>query len=244
MRRDKFNERAEGKFLPAVPSDMPALYVTSRRADADWSNWRGLTPDIVMPAIGRRFITYDIRDSQDFKFTDQHRDGYACGFETLPYHSFSHFWGPDPHDLETTMFRVRLKHAQDIYVVDEQPFLDLREEKWATRKSKNRKASERDVTEVFSAIAKTMIPLHDYQRNFDRPIYLIGRHLRADEAQVFVPAFKQRLLQKELARQARMAADTSLIDELFGKKSPPKEDPAPPPVPKSSHLHLVIDNQP
>lgn len=239
MRLDRFNAHAEGESLTPVPPETPALYVTSRHADADWSNWSDLTPDIVMPAIGRRFISYEIRNSKDFEFTDAHRDGYACGFETMPYHSFSHFWGADPHECDTTMFYVQLKYANQVYVVDEQPFLDMREEKLAERQRTKRKASEREATEIFSSIARSMVPLQDYKFDYMRPIYLIGRHLRADEAQIYVPAFKKRIAQAELARQARIAADPHIFDEFLRQPPAPEQSGQ---KPKPPHLRLVIDN--
>ena len=239
MRLDKFNAYAAGESLIPVPPETPALYVTSRNADADWSNWSELTPDIIMPAIGRRFISYEIRNSKSFEFTEAHRDGYACGFETMPYHSFSHFWGADPHEGDTTMFYVQLKHANQVYVVDEQPFLDIREEKLEQRQRTKRQATEREATQIFSSIARTMVPLQDYKFDYTRPIYLIGRHLRADEAQIYVPSFKRRLIQEELARQARIAADPHIFDELFRKPAAQEE---PTQKPKPPHLRLVIDN--
>jgi len=195
---------------------MPDLYVTFRNSD------RPSDSAILVPGTGRRFIRYDIPCSRAFTFREEHRDGYNYGFATMPYRSFSGFWGDDPRELETSMFRVRLKDAERIFVVDEKPFLDARENPGV----------KPDITKIFSAVARTFVPLAEYRGNYIRPIYLIGRPLGADEAKIYDPPFRVRIRNEEVARQARAApAQRQFIEDLFREKDKPD-----PPRP---HLRLV-----
>lgn len=234
-------------FKPAAaipaPADMPTLYVTHRKSDVQNDNWAGRHPDTVVPGTGWRFLSYSIPDNAEgTTFTDLHRDGYSYGFTSIPYKSYSGFWGEEPMSVETQMFAVDLKWANDIYVVDEQPFLDARDKARGARAASGRQDDEimdYEITPLYAAIGDTMVPLAEYKGGYTRPIYLIGRPLGADEAKPFMPKAKQRLINEDIARRYR---PNPALDELFNfeaedkgqnssekmsldTKEPPRKDP-------------------
>ena len=72
-------------------------------------------------------------------------------------------------------FEVKLKCANDIYVVDESAADNLKYEQ-------------------HKAIANTLVPLAEYKNNYKNPVYLINRPLLIDEARDVTPE-KSNLMQ-------------------------------------------------
>lgn len=230
MKIDYKSLMLKNAFNPhGVPEGTPDLYAVIRVSGRlEQEQQKG----VVLPHQSKRFIRYDIKGSREFEFVEKHRNGYTCAFPTMPWHSFSKFWGEDVHEDGTEMYRIRLKSPDQIFVVDEQPFLDAREA--MKEYKKNRKYTDRDTTSIYAAIAQTFTSLTQYKQDFLRPIYLIGRDLHADEASFYEPTFKRELVQKELARRAAIERNQSgFIKELFADKKPEQ------PAPKPSHLRLV-----
>lgn len=231
---DKNDNNSKSAFIPnnptPVPDDMPVLYVTIRDRDCENENWADRHPDTVVPGTGWRFMTYDIPSHDEgIVFDDRHRDGYNYGFTRVPYKSVSGFWGEDPWELSTLMFKVRLKYANDIYVVDEAPFLEMREQKRDEREAagkEDKDVAELECNQIFGAIAATITPLSEYKGGFQKPIYLIGRPLGAEEAIPFVPAFKQKLINEDIARRNR---PNPALDALFSDLAAPEDKPEPMP---------------
>lgn len=78
---------------------------------------------------------------------------------------------------------VRLKDLNEIYIMDMGPKDEARERvDRAVRESGRRQGSHDEFCEVQTAAAKTLIPVTEYRGGFKRPVYVIGRHILADEA--------------------------------------------------------------
>jgi hypothetical protein len=80
---------------------------------------------------------------------------------------------------------VRLKHFNEIYVMDMASRDDARRAVTEAIVAEGRKqASREEQSRIDTAAAKTMIPVTEYRGGFRRPVYCIGRHLRDDEARI------------------------------------------------------------
>ncbi|MCS4090016.1 hypothetical protein [Rhizobium sp. BK176] len=80
---------------------------------------------------------------------------------------------------------VRLKHLNEIYVMDMAPMDDARRAVTAAIVADGRKQSSREEqSKIATAAAKTMVPVTEYRGDFRRPVYCIGRHLLDDEARI------------------------------------------------------------
>ena len=78
---------------------------------------------------------------------------------------------------------IKLKDLNEIYVMDMAARDDVRARVDAAIQASGRRESSREeFCEIQTADAKTMIPVTEYRGDFRRPVYVIGRHLLADEA--------------------------------------------------------------
>lgn len=80
---------------------------------------------------------------------------------------------------------VRLKHLNEIYVMDMGARDDARQAVTESiRKDGRKQPSQEEFCAIQTAAAKTMVPVTKYDGSFRRPVYCIGRQLMADEARI------------------------------------------------------------
>lgn len=80
---------------------------------------------------------------------------------------------------------IELKYANDVYVADRAAFTRVREGLWEKVKAEGRQElTDKEVRDLRTAVADTMVPLIDYKGGFEEPRYLIGRQLKDDEARL------------------------------------------------------------
>ncbi|MBY3433020.1 hypothetical protein HFN89_02350 [Rhizobium laguerreae] len=80
---------------------------------------------------------------------------------------------------------VRLKHLNEIYVMDMAVRDDARYAVTAAiRRDRRKEASREERSAIQTAAAKTMVPVARYAGGFRKPVYCIGRHLLEDEARI------------------------------------------------------------
>jgi hypothetical protein len=108
---------------------------------------------------------------------------------------------------------VRLKHLNEIYVMDMAARDDVREAiSENIRRDGRRQANHEEFCAIQTAAAKTMIPVTEYDGSFRRPVYCIGRHLMEDEARIMAGRVKVDYADKTVS--------VSLTDRLTGLHVP------------------------
>lgn len=161
-----------------VANSMPVLYVTHQYRHNDDSD-----SGVVLPRGGKRLCDLSFEHNTRFPVPKIATDGFRYGFAHTPSESRSGFWGDDPLDQDTRVARVRLKWANDIYIVDESPLLALYDNyrDIALKKGSIRLDPDHE-KHMVAAVARTITPLASYGGGFENPMYLINRPLWADEA--------------------------------------------------------------
>lgn len=158
-----------------VPEKMPVLIV-SERPDSN--------PEILVAGNGWRFYNYDIPNNPSDPYPEKLYDGFSYGFASAPYKFTSWHGFNDPRSTDNRIMKVRLNKANDIYVVDEAIYEDLREKfTQAAEAEKRDRFKEAELSEIYGNFAKTLISLKDYQFNYQKPVFLINRPLAGDEAE-------------------------------------------------------------
>lgn len=97
------------------------------------------------------------------------------------------------HTVEETSIpvEVRLKHLNEIYVMDMGARDDARRAVNESIQAAGRKQStQEEFCAIQTAAAKTMVPVTEYEGGFRRPVYCIGRQLMEDEARIMAGRVK------------------------------------------------------
>jgi len=85
------------------------------------------------------------------------------------------------------------KTATDIYVVDWQEILDYREKAFSS--GRHQALTNFEVSEMYTAMGRTMIPITKYKGGYKEPIVIMGRDLEFDEIiEIFLPPEEIRVL--------------------------------------------------
>ncbi len=170
-----------------APADFPTIYAWVERSDAykalgivdrhkddDYAR----DEEFRLSGNGWRFVTTDWGIKWD--------EIPAGGWEGYEYAS------PDinvrPSGLTHTSsgilpVEVNLKHLDDIYVADMAPYEKAREEDWKRAKAEGRKEyTNKEIGDQRRASIVTFVPAAEYKGGYEKPVYMIGRQLHADEA--------------------------------------------------------------
>jgi hypothetical protein len=153
----RFCDLSHIELLPAPPN-MPSFYVVE---DPHNSN-----TNVLVVGNGQRLCSVDIQNDPNQPFPQKAYDGFSYGYPSFEARKDTRIpcMTIDKKKLQT--YEVTLRHANDIYVVDEAAAEGL---------------PYGDDSRI--AIARTLIPLNEYQGNFAKPVFLIERPLGANEAQ-------------------------------------------------------------
>lgn len=109
---------------------------------------------------------------------------------------------------ESVPVEVKLRHLNEIYVMDMAARDRARHRVDMAISMEGRRQSNRDeICEVGTAAAKTMVPANEYRGGFERPVYVIGRHILSDEARFMRGVL--RLVYEDEAFSLIMTDDTS-----------------------------------
>ncbi|MGY3581445.1 hypothetical protein ACVIGB_000485 [Bradyrhizobium sp. USDA 4341] len=113
-----------------------------------------------------------------------------------------------PND-EASPVAVKLKHLNDVWVVDNAAFRHAAEAAIKKAESEGRKRlTDAELNECEAATARTIVPAADYNGGFETPVYLIGRQTEIDEV---------RLIRGNIeVAQADDRTSVTLMDEVTG----------------------------
>ncbi len=172
--KTRLQELSKIDIVP-VPENTPTLIVTEKYSRGD--------NNILVAGNGWRLAGWGVRNDPENPFPERAHDGFSYGFAQEPYKSNIGLIGEDPRSSDTRIMRVQLNLANDIFVVDEKLYETTREafSKVAEAEKRDR-FTDAEVNEMTAAMARTMVSLSEYGGNYEKPIYLIGRPLKADEA--------------------------------------------------------------
>ena len=161
--------------LVPAPENMPTLFVTKRVYSGETEG------KVILSGSGKRLVSLDRAYNKKFPVPEIATEGFDYGFALPPYTSRA--WGDDPYWHENRIYKVDLKYANDIFVIDEKPFMDCWGYHSDVMEDEDRVLLTQDeVDERYQVAAKTLVPLAEYKGDYAQPIYLIHRPLWADEA--------------------------------------------------------------
>lgn len=110
-----------------------------------------------------------------------------CGFGAVDADTTIDSLGTPGHDRwsdrEKFVIRISPDRANDIYIADHAPYEKRRKEIGDAMKDRDR-FTDAEVTDFTNARARTIIPITEYQGEFEQPIVLINRDLSLDEVVV------------------------------------------------------------
>ncbi|MCV9963930.1 hypothetical protein OIU34_18800 [Pararhizobium sp. BT-229] len=187
--------------IPA-PSDFPVLYcwlpsdVVRRRPEGR-----------VLAGHGCRLVV-DTMPSDMALLPERYFDAFDYGSTDIRIKA-----DQGTHTVEETSIpvEVRLKHLNEIYVMDMGARDDARHTE-SILKAGRKQASQEEFCAIQTAAAKTMVPVTEYDGSFRRPVYCIGRHLMDDEARIMAGRVK-------VAYDGKVVS-VSLTDKMTGLHVP------------------------
>lgn len=187
---------ADVEPVPA-PAGFPRLYVKVDANDARTAALAHATGDPAEPALvgnGWRLCSLGVPNDPSRPFPERAYDGFNYAFADAECRSGLGLIAGN--DDRSHPIAVDLKYLNDVFVVDEAAFHAAREAMVEIVKSQGRdRFTDREVNLWYAALARTMVPAAGYDGSYERPIWLIGRPLGADEAKPVVG--KVRLVRSE-----------------------------------------------
>lgn len=85
---------------------------------------------------------------------------------------------------EKFVFRIKPKRADGIYVADNAPYEQRREELSAAIPDERRDFTREEMQDFVSARARTLVPIAEYNGSYQQPMVLINRELELDEVEL------------------------------------------------------------
>ena len=80
---------------------------------------------------------------------------------------------------------VRLKWLNDVFVVDNAKYDQVRKEVWRKAESEGRdRITDAEVNRCIAATGLTMVPVTEYAGGYEKPVYLIGRQTAIEEVRL------------------------------------------------------------
>jgi hypothetical protein len=173
--------------IPA-PDDFPVLYTWVERNDAYNAlgiAGEGLEGDYALEADfrvvgnGYRFINTDYGIKWD-EIPAGGWDGYSYATSDVNVKPTGLIF----HTCNGILpVEVKLKHLDDIYVADMAPYENAREVDWQRVQEEGRdEYTSQEIADQRRATMSTFIPASDYKGGYEKPVFMIGRQLHADEA--------------------------------------------------------------
>lgn len=129
----------------------------------------------------RRLFSLGNKGTEENPIPEIGYESFTYGFSTAPYRSQSGLWGDNPLDPDLSIFKINLKYTNDVYVVDEAPYIALRN--YLAGENEEDYFQPEEMAQINSMLIKTLQPLETYQQNYEKPIYLINRPLWPEEAE-------------------------------------------------------------
>jgi len=118
---------------------------------------------------------------------------FHYGFSLPPFQSQSGLWQSNPAHETTGIVKVKLKYANDVYVVDEKPMLAAKSYFESEAGDEDRPLTDEEQTCVRATLRKTMVPLSAYKNDYACPVFLIERPLYEDEAEYMTDRFRENI---------------------------------------------------
>jgi hypothetical protein len=166
-----FNTRS----IPAS-NDFPVLYCW---IPAD--EMRRRRPGAVVTGHGGRLVSDSTQEDYEL-LPERNFDAFDFASTDIGTKADQGTWTVNEKSLPV---EVRLKHLNEIYVMDMAARDDARYAVTDAIQAEGRKqASREEQSAIQTAAAKTMIPVTEYGGDFRKPVYCIGRHLLEDEARI------------------------------------------------------------
>jgi hypothetical protein len=138
-------------------------------------------PGAVVTGHGGRLVTDSIQEDYEL-LPERNFDAFDFASTDIGTKADQGTWTVNEKSLPV---EVRLKHLNEIYVMDMAARDEARHAVTASILADGRKqASREEQSAIQTAAAKTMIPVTEYRGGFRKPVYCIGRHLMDDEARI------------------------------------------------------------
>jgi hypothetical protein len=171
-REELIDELFAVKAIP-VPENTPDLHVVAFHEKSD-------TGALVCVREAFSLLPVAAKDP-DRPISKEAYKTFSYGYPAEPLFTKTPEFGEDPLNPKNKIIRVRLTKANDICVVNEEAYaaaLDGFPEEQKTSAVNGQMCR----AEAQATLARTIIPLSDYDGSFRRPLYLIARPLDASEA--------------------------------------------------------------
>ncbi len=186
--------RDQAKTQPApipYPEKIGPLYTWIPLGDAEKIEIIGKDSDKAYPdernAIDPRWrlIPWDIPG----KFPEETQEGFIwCGVGPAAENAPSDLYDIPGHhmdsgslfDYRNQLVQITPKHGEEVYVVDYQAWDDYRETAFKTTET----LSSKQLSELYSALANTFVPINEYKGNYKKPTVVISRALGLDEVEL------------------------------------------------------------
>lgn len=175
--------------------DMPSLIVCERE------RYVGDEESSTLTYGGMPLYSGGMIEANDFPNSFVLGKEFHYGFSLPPFQSDNRKWGAHLLEADTEIYKVDLKRANDIYVMDEKAFVQNAAqwpdrlktlEYWPTDEEQYKETHDH-----YHPVINTIVPLAEYQGNYEYPVYLINRPLWADEAVNITFDIRKALLRKD-----------------------------------------------
>jgi len=169
-----------------APEGFPVLYAWAEINDAYRAMGRGASAsdgsdDYVLSGSGARLVAFGDNPHRA-KLHPRAHDGFTYAATDPAARA-----GQVVHGVrdESVPVEIRLKHLNEVYVVDNARYATVRNELGRKMETEGRdRFTNAEVALMVTAVAETMVPVTEYDGSFSEPTFLIGRELHADEARI------------------------------------------------------------